>query len=147
MHETVDERNGYQPTILMPNVGFTFSPEGRGLLKRQVDLRAKKMSSAPVGPDLAASFILYGEVGPLIPPPDKESEPVRVLADHHAMTTRKGPWFACLSAANLSLGRCTRNLKPTTSGPVATLITSLSKQAGSVTALTSTRATSPCNTA
>jgi hypothetical protein len=105
--ETVDERNWYQPSILMPNVGSTFSPEGRGLLKQQFELRKKKMSGAPVGADMAAAFILYGEVGPAVDPPDPKSQPVQVLADHNAMTTRNGPWFACLSAyhTNVSASR------------------------------------------
>jgi hypothetical protein len=37
--ETVDERNSYENTVVVPNVGFTFSPEGRGYLKKQIELR------------------------------------------------------------------------------------------------------------
>ena len=96
--ETVDERNGYQSSVLVPNVGFTFSPEGRALLKQQIDRREKKTDS-PISADLAASLILYGEVGPLAESNNDASENrVQVLADHNGMTTRRGPWFACLSA-------------------------------------------------
>jgi hypothetical protein len=95
--ETVDERNGYQPSIYGPNVGFTFSPEGRGYLKHQYELRAQK-TKLPVNNDSAASFILYGGEGPLVPPPDPDTTPVQVTADHNAMTRRAGPWFTCLSA-------------------------------------------------
>ena len=102
--ETVDERNWYEPGIQTPNVGATFSPEGRGWLKRQIDLRkAKKM--AEVGAEGAASFILYGEVGDAVTPPEKSG--VQILDDHNAMTRRDGPWFTCLSAyhTNVSASR------------------------------------------
>lgn len=95
--ETVDERNGYEPIILMPNVGFTFSPEGRGYLKHQYELRAK-LSDQPLSEDAAASFILYGEEGEAIAPPDPDKAPVMLTSDHNAMTRRAGPWFTCLSA-------------------------------------------------
>lgn len=95
--ETVDERNGYQPGIFMPNVGFTFSAEGRGLLKRQFDLRSEKDRS-PISSDAAATFILYGGQGDLKLPPGAEEDAVQVLSDHNAMTRRAGHWFCCLSA-------------------------------------------------
>jgi hypothetical protein len=95
--ETVDERNGYHPTILMPNVGFTFSAVGRGLLKRQLGLRLKQ-SHTPISSDAAGTFILYGQEGDIKLPPDKDASPVQVLSDHNAMTRRSGEWFTGLSA-------------------------------------------------
>jgi hypothetical protein len=95
--ETVDERNGYEAGVFMPNVGYTFSPEGRGYLKRQVGFKTAK-GQVPIGADAAASYILYGEVGETVPPPDPNQSPVQLLSDHNAMTARKEPWFACLSA-------------------------------------------------
>src|SRR5207237_6675847 len=102
--ETVDERNVYQPTLFASNVGFSFSLEGRGLLWRQTELRKTK-KQPEVGNDAAAAFILYGEIGPAIPPPDASSQPLQVLSDHNAMTRRDGPWFACLSAYHTSVSQ------------------------------------------
>ncbi len=95
--ETVDERNGYEAGIFVPNVGFTFSPEGRGYLKQQVDRKNAK-KQAPVGADNAASFVLYGEDGDAVVPDPPEKKPVFVIDDHNAMTRRAGEWFTCLSA-------------------------------------------------
>lgn len=98
--ETVDERNPYHQSLVMPNVGFSFSPEGRGYLHQQWQVvRARHRD---LGADLAASFILYGEEGPEAPAPG-------ALAHHHfvlgeadagksAVIHRDGPWFACLTS-------------------------------------------------
>jgi hypothetical protein len=101
---TIDERNGYQPSLFMPNVGFTFSPEGRGLLRRQAE-RRRELHVAETNNDAAASFLLYGGTGEVVPPPDPAKVPVQVLADHNAMTRRAGPWFTCLSAYHTSVSQ------------------------------------------
>ena len=104
--ETVDERNGYEAGIFGPNVGFTFSPEGRGYLKRQTELKTAKAQAA-ANADTAASYILYGEIGEAIAPSPPNQSPVQLLSDHNAMTVRSGAWFACLSAyhTNVSASR------------------------------------------
>jgi hypothetical protein len=94
--ETVDERNPYHGGITFPNVGFTFTPEGRGYIARQLDLlehRGSKLSS-----DEMASYILYGEEGPIIPTAASDTDRKYVLPDGKGMVRRKGPWFICLSA-------------------------------------------------
>jgi hypothetical protein len=95
--ETVDERNGYLGMLFTPNVGLTFSPEGRGLIKLQYD-RRMAAHSAPVTADSAASYILNGEEGDVEVPPATSNDQVYVTLDHNAMTRRAAPWFTCLSA-------------------------------------------------
>jgi hypothetical protein len=93
--ETVDERNGYHENIAGINIGFAFTPEGRGYVKRQIETLAKHTDN-PVGPEIAASFILYGVEGEIAPPP--RSGDVYVSGDKQAMTRRQGPWFTCLTS-------------------------------------------------
>jgi hypothetical protein len=95
--ETVDERNNYENSVITPNVGFTFSPEGRGYLKKQIELR-KARTKQLVGADMAASLILYGGEGEVVMPPAPEKTPVQMTSDRNALTRRQGPWFACMSA-------------------------------------------------
>ncbi len=93
--ETVDERNGYQKRVTMPNVGFTFSAEGRGYIRQQYERRDEQ---APLGADLVASYLLYGEEGDATAAPGSKSSHQFVLGKNEAMVRRQGPWFACLSA-------------------------------------------------
>lgn len=94
--ETIDERMVYSASITLPNVGFTFSPVGRGYLQAQWG----RMQSAgrPLPTDAAASFLLYGLEGESSPPPAIQEQASYVLGDNDAMTRRVNPWFACLSA-------------------------------------------------
>jgi hypothetical protein len=93
--ETIDERNPHDTRVTMPNLGFTFSPEGRGYIVQQRALRPK---SAPLGADLLASYLLYGQEGDAAPAPGSKASHQFVLGKNDAMVTRQGPWFACLSA-------------------------------------------------
>ncbi len=104
MVETVDERNWHTNNILTPNVGFSFSPEGRGYIEHQLALKGR-LTKDLMGPDLAASFLLYGQEGEATPVPDPRKTPVIVLSDHNAMTRREGPWFTCLSAYHTTVSR------------------------------------------
>src|SRR5687768_17666445 len=93
--ETIDERNPYHDRITMPGVGFSFSPEGRGYIKRQWErLRAKDQ---PLGAEMAASFLLYAQEGEAVAPGEGETHQF-VLGKNDAMVKRQGPWFVCLSA-------------------------------------------------
>jgi hypothetical protein len=91
--ETIDERNPYHDRITMPGVGFSFTPEGRGYIRRQWEkLRAKDQ---PLGAEQAASFLLFAQEGDAVAP---GADQQFVLGDNDAMIVRRGPWFACLSA-------------------------------------------------
>jgi hypothetical protein len=93
--ETVDERNPYHEGVTMPNVGFSFSPEGRGYVRRQWErLRA---AGQALSADLAASFLLYGEEGPAAAAPGGKAFHHFVLGQNDAVVQREGPWFACFS--------------------------------------------------
>lgn len=93
--ETVDERNHYQQNIAGINVGFSFSAEGRAYVKRQVAKLALNLD-APVSPDVAASFVRYGQEGALAPPP--KSGDTYVSGDRNVLTRRHGPWFTCVTS-------------------------------------------------
>jgi hypothetical protein len=60
--ETVDERNPFHGGVCRGNVGFSFTPEGRGYLLRQSKYPGKWSSA-----DMAADFLLYGATGPATP--------------------------------------------------------------------------------
>lgn len=89
--ETVDERNPYRGGSCPGNVGFSFTPEGRGYLLHQWAIRVA------ADPDNMASFILYGEEGPTLPTPAQHDQ-TWVSADRKALIKREGEWFVCLSA-------------------------------------------------
>lgn len=93
--ETVDERNPYHTGISLGNVGFTFSPEGRGRLIQQIGLQ--KARGGKIDADTMASFILYGEEGPAVPIQAMKGNSVWISPDDKALIQRKGKWFVCLS--------------------------------------------------
>lgn len=90
--ETVDERNPYHGGSIADNVGFSFTPEGRGYLLRQWSIRK------PQDADSIASFLLYGEEGPAVPSIAAEQDRRWVSEDRKALVERRGKWFVCLSA-------------------------------------------------
>lgn len=93
--ETVDERNPYHEGVTMPNVGFSFSPEGRGYVRRQWE--RLQAAGRPPSADLLASFLLYGEEGPAAETPGEKGFHHFVLGQNDAVVHREGPWFACFS--------------------------------------------------
>jgi hypothetical protein len=89
--ETVDERNYYRRILVAPNVGFTFTPEGRCYVEGLIGIHRHEHTT--LGADGLASLLAYGGSGPITRPPTRP-----VLGDDDAMTVRNGPWFAALSA-------------------------------------------------
>jgi len=80
------------------NVGFTFCAVGRAYLKRQWDLLG---GHKRLGPDLLASFLLYGQEGIVEPEPPPSTRQISVLKEKgaaRAVTLRQEPWFICLSS-------------------------------------------------
>lgn len=90
--ETVDERNPYHPGVRIPNVGFTFSPEGRGYLARQLGRHKGRLPA-----DEAASLLLWGEEGEISAGPTAGDFDYR-LPSGEASVRRRGPWFLVVSA-------------------------------------------------
>jgi hypothetical protein len=91
--ETVDERVPYHSAVRLPNTGFTFSPEGRGYLARQIS-RFK----GPLPADDAASLLLWGQEGEDAGPDPAAKDFDFVLGAGDAAVRRRGPWFLVVSA-------------------------------------------------
>jgi hypothetical protein len=89
--ETVDERNPYYGKVRVPNVGFTFSPEGRAYLMRQM-----KLLKGLIPADDAASLLLYGEDGEVVDCAAGDFD--YTLPSGKAEVVRRAPWFLVLSA-------------------------------------------------
>lgn len=94
--ETVDERNPYHTGISLGNVGFTFTPEGRGRLAQQMELH--KSRGGKLDPDTMASFLLYGEEGPAVPTQAMQGDVTWTSDNDKSLIRRKGKWFVSLSA-------------------------------------------------
>ena len=90
--ETVDERNPYHTTKAGGNVGFTFTPEGRGYLLHQWK------SIKRFDPDMMAGFILYGKEGDTVSTAAGKRDYKYVSSDDKSLIRRKGDWFICVSA-------------------------------------------------
>jgi len=91
--ETIDERNPYHPGVRMPSAGFTFSPEGRTYLARQMRLQKGRISA-----DEAAGLLLWGQEGEGAARDPAVSDFDFVLGTGDATVRRRGPWFLVLSA-------------------------------------------------
>lgn len=89
--ETVDERTPYLGKVRMPNVGFTFSPEGRGYLMRIIgDLKG------PIPADDAASLLLWGQEGDAVDITSGDFD--YTLPSGKARIVRQRPWCVVFSA-------------------------------------------------
>jgi hypothetical protein len=89
--ETVDERNPYVGKIRVPNVGFTYSPEGRGYLMRQIG-----HLQGPIPADDAACLLLWGEEGDAVDVSSGDFD--YTLPSGGARVLRRGRWFVAISA-------------------------------------------------
>jgi hypothetical protein len=87
----LDERVIYHKSINTGNVGFTYSPEGRGFVLAQL---AKSVAAGreDVGGDYAASFLLYGGKGEIVPLPSEQDKGVSVIGQNDAVIVRDKPW-------------------------------------------------------
>ncbi len=95
--ETIDERNPYHGNVTFPNVGFTFSAEGRAYIRHQWELckNRKTISDA----DDIACFLLYGQDGPIADIYSQNAgAKTFTTTDGKAAVTRQGAWTIALSA-------------------------------------------------
>jgi hypothetical protein len=90
--ETVDERNPYHGALRLPNAGFTFSPDGRSYLARQIAKFKGALSF-----DDAALLLLYGEEGEGASQDLTAADFDFVLGSGDAAVRRRGPWFMVVS--------------------------------------------------
>jgi len=75
----------------MPNVGFTFSPEGRGYLARKIALLKGRIPA-----DEAASLLLWGDEGEAVNTISGDFD--YTLGDGQAAVRRRGLWYLVVSA-------------------------------------------------
>lgn len=87
----IDERVIYHKSINTGNVGFTYSPEGRGFVLAQL---AKSVANGRegAGGDYAASLLLYGGKGEIVPLPSEQDKGVSVIGKNDAVIVRDKPW-------------------------------------------------------
>jgi hypothetical protein len=90
--ETVDERNPYHGGVHLPNVGFTFSPEGRSYAARQLAKVPGRIAA-----DEAASMLLWGQEGEGAGKAASGDFDF-ILGTGDAAVRRRGPWFLVASA-------------------------------------------------
>lgn len=93
----LDERVIYHKTINIGNVGFTYSPAGRGFLLHQL-WKESQGGNKLVGGDYAASLLLYGGQGAVVPMSIAEPRSVSVIGNNDAVLGRQPPWEWCFSA-------------------------------------------------
>ena len=102
---TIDERQIYHKGVDIGNVGFSWTPEGRGFLLKQVAAFAEDGRNL-VGADYAASLLLYGGEGEAIAPASDRSEGTTFVGEKNALIRRSKPWqwafsgYACKPPTN-----------------------------------------------
>lgn len=87
----IDERQIYRPGVNIGNVGFSWTPEGRGFLLKQIGLHSEE-GERLVDADYAASMLLCGGEGEIIPPAADRDESTVALGDNDAVIRRQKPW-------------------------------------------------------
>lgn len=79
----IDERQIYHSDVALGNIGFSWTPEGRGFLLKQVGLYSEGGEKL-VDADYAASMLMYGGEGDSIPPASDVDEGTFVLGANDA---------------------------------------------------------------
>jgi hypothetical protein len=87
----IDERVIYHKSINTGNVGFSYSPEGRGFILSQLAKSAAEGREG-LGGDYAASLLLYGGKGEIVPLPSAQDKGVSVIGKNDAVIVRDKPW-------------------------------------------------------
>ena len=93
----IDERQIYHDGVDIGNVGFSWTPEGRGYLLQQV-ARYSEGGKEPVSGDYAASMLLYGGTGESVAPAAAADSSVVTLGNRDALIQREKPWQWAFSA-------------------------------------------------
>ena len=87
----IDERQIYHGGTTTGNVGFSWSPEGRGFLLQQLALYAGSNERLVSG-DYAASMLLYGGDGEVVMPPSSSDAFTRIMDADRMLVRRDAPW-------------------------------------------------------
>lgn len=93
----IDERQIYHSHIDTGNVGFSWTPEGRGFLLKQVGAFSEN-AAKNVDADYAAAMLLYGGAGEAKMPATEMDDAVTVIGADKALVQRSKPWQWALSA-------------------------------------------------
>jgi hypothetical protein len=93
----IDERVIYHKSINIGNVGFSWSPEGRGFILSQL-WKQTEGGTKLTGGDYAASLLLYGGKGEVVPLPSAEAQGVSIIGKNDAVIVRNKPWEWAFSA-------------------------------------------------
>ena len=92
----VDERMVYSKSIRPGNVGFSWVPEGRGFLLKQLAV-ASRGGTQPADADLAAALLLYGGEGEVIAPAAEQDTARAYIGEREAVIQRRKPWQWAMS--------------------------------------------------
>ncbi len=92
----IDERVIYHKGINVGNVGFSYTPEGRGFILSQLARAAAEAAAGGrqrgEGGDYAAQMLLYGGKGEIVPLPTEQDKGVSVIGKNDAVIVRDKPW-------------------------------------------------------
>jgi len=92
----IDERQVYHRGISRGNVGFSWTPEGRGFLLQQY-ARFEADGGRLINADEAATLLLYSGEGDAIMPPAGGDSAVTTIGDNDAAVLREKPWAWAVS--------------------------------------------------
>ena len=93
---TIDERQIYHKGIRAGNVGFTWTDEGRGFMRKQLatfSRDGKRLLAA----DAAAALLLYSGSGEVVPPPSDAGDGTAYLGERDAALCHAAPWHWAIS--------------------------------------------------
>jgi len=86
----IDERQVYHSGVSLGNVGFSWTPEGRGFLLRQVGLHSA--GGGLLDADYVAAMLLYSGDGESLAPAAATDAGTVVLGSNDALIRRQKPW-------------------------------------------------------
>ena len=98
--ETIDGRNPYHDGVRLGNAGLTRSAAGRGWTAQQHRLYLAQGQRFDA--DYAASMLAYATSGDAEIPPGARDVHTQRMGDQ-ALTRRRAPWFACVSAYTVDI--------------------------------------------
>ncbi len=89
--QCIDERTLYSSSVNIGNLGFSWTPEGRGYLLQQV-WRYSNGGKNYVNGEYAAAMLMHGVSGDAIMPSSAGDSAVTIIGDNDAAVTREKPW-------------------------------------------------------
>ncbi|MBT3380112.1 MAG: hypothetical protein HN742_35930 [Lentisphaerae bacterium] len=99
----MDERTIYTKSIPLGEVGFTFCPEGRALLRAQLGCKLPRQQDAPA--EYCANMLLYSGKGAVAELPEASARTVAAIGDRDALIAHNAPWHWACSGYTCELSR------------------------------------------